>query len=86
MTSMEIDTVDYGVKPCPICGQMEFLRITPRQSYEELYDSFGAACIEIECRKCFLELYEHNIKEKNYHAKVTALVNKWNAMPRATVG
>lgn len=75
---IEIDRGDYSVVPCPFCGCVEFLRVTPRRNYEDLYDKYGYACISIECKNCNIEMYEHSVKEKNYHMKVNALINKWN--------
>jgi len=78
MKKLEIDKVDYDVKPCPLCGRVEFLKVTSREDFEELYDRYGSACITLECDACDLEVYEHRVRERDYHKKVTALVNKWN--------
>lgn len=41
MKKLEVDKVDYEVKPCPLCGRVEFLKVTSREDFEELYDEYG---------------------------------------------
>lgn len=78
MKKLEIDKVDYGVRPCPLCGRVEFLKVTSREDFEELYDKHGSACITLDCTACRLTVYEHDVPGRDYHRKVTELINKWN--------
>lgn len=78
MKAMEIDGMDYFVKPCPICGRMEFLKVSPRKQFEELLKENGSATISILCTECYIEMFEHDYSGDDYHKKVSILIRKWN--------
>lgn len=68
------------VKPCPLCRSTAHLEITPRESYYEMLGEYGSACIKMACRKCHLDLYNHEDRVRVYETKVDHLVKKWNQM------
>ena len=68
----------YELKPCPFCGSTDYLRITPKLMFYENYEKNGGATISIECKKCDMELYEHDYKGMNYIMKADLLLHKWN--------
>lgn len=67
-------------KPCPLCRSTARLEITPREIYYEMLGEYGTACILIECKKCHLNLYNHETRVREYETKVDHLVKKWNQM------
>ena len=78
LKKIEIDKVDYGVMPCPFCGRIEFLRVTDRFTFEELFGAYNRACITIRCDRCDAKMNVFSLRENDYHAGVTSLLNKWN--------
>lgn len=68
------------VKPCPICGKTEHLKIMNRVFFTQLVDEYGSSKIDIYCDKCKLELsdYDFNGTGGNYAKRRARLVSKWN--------
>lgn len=66
------------LKPCPFCGKTDELSITAKSSFQEVYCESGSATINLECRRCSLNLYEHEYAGSKYEVKVKKLVKKWN--------
>lgn len=75
---MEINNKEYEVKPCPLCGETDMLRVTPYVQFHSLFDENGAATIVISCERCHLDVYEHDYSGRNYNKKIRILLEKWN--------
>lgn len=65
------------LRECPFCGNTKF-EITPESHFYELQGIYGDAAIEIRCRKCTMELWEHTRTETDYSKRLDLLVEKWN--------
>ena len=68
------------VKPCPICGKSDEVRIDTEESYYYRLGKNGSACVCIECNRCFLTLYDHSMDTQRYTVRLGRLIKKWNSM------
>lgn len=66
------------IQPCPFCGSVNNLVITDDDTFYDLYHENGSATLSIECRKCYVEMYEHDYVGNDYDHKAKILIEKWN--------
>ena len=71
------------IKPCPFCGRVTDLTITPEETYNKWSENGGYTCIAVKCKSCNCELIEFNIdhEDKSYGIIVSALLKRWNSRP-----
>lgn len=79
-------------KPCPLCGRVDALRITPRGHFYKYWDlpPTRSSLVTIRCERCSLELHEHTIESthfeclhtNNYDIVVGELKKRWNSIKR----
>ena len=69
-----------GVKPCPFCGSRDNLAIMSRAFFNKLVETDGRAKIDINCKRCKLEMsdYDHYGANNDYDARRERLISKWN--------
>ena len=73
----ELKGYNTPLAPCPFCGSAENLYFTKKKNFEKLYKENGGACIEVECRTCNVEMFEHDYPGRGYATKVKCLIKKW---------
>ena len=79
-------------KPCPLCGQTDMLRMTPRNHFYEFWNMppTRSSLVTMRCERCSLELHEHTIENayidrlhtNNYDIVVGELKKRWNSIKR----
>ena len=66
---------------CPFCGSREGLHLTEGDIFYEIQSERGQSCISIQCRKCYLDMYDHTYEERKWEHRVKLLAKKWNNRP-----
>ena len=73
----EMESGSYMVRPCPFCGKSE-MDFTGVDSFQELSEDDGKACIRMSCKNCNIDMYDHTYAERNYQVRKFLLITKWN--------
>lgn len=71
---------ESGFKPCPICERLDRVRITTRSNFYETAGERGYHLVTIRCERCYLELWGHDCKSRNYGTHRNYIKNRWNKM------
>lgn len=66
--------------PCPFCGRVDKLEVTPREIYSALMAQDSDACISVRCWTCNLEknAYSWNSTNSDYDSLLADLIAAWN--------
>lgn len=78
MTFNELYDPITDVKPCPICGKHDKLRVMSKKFFEECEHKYETTLIDIECRRCDLVMKDYTLDEHDYDKRRAELANKWN--------
>ena len=62
---------------CPFCGKNNF-EIEDEETYYKLVGQNGNACLNIRCKNCEIDMWEHTYSVKDYWERRNMLVEKWN--------
>lgn len=62
---------------CPFCGEKDF-DIEDENTYYFLLGRNGTACLNMRCKNCGVDMWEHTNRVKNYWERRNLLISKWN--------
>lgn len=78
MNLIEVGGVSYEIKPRPFCGKTDRLVFSEKELFERLYAEKGSATVALSCKRCKVDMYEHDYGGDDYGIKAKILLNKWN--------
>ena len=72
-----------GFKVCPICGKEDRLTATDETSFYKLEALNDTACINVQCNRCNVMVYDFTLEEKRYEKRLEMVRVKWNQLAHA---
>lgn len=67
---------DFEIKPCPFCGGQP--EIEDEETFVKLDTNHNGACIDIQCPRCNVQMYDHTHDEHDYYVRAFLVTEKWN--------
>lgn len=67
----------YDVAVCPLCGRVDKLVFTSRQTFERLTEK-GMNGMSVKCKRCNLRLFEESHPGAVYEQQLSTLLKRWN--------
>lgn len=70
--------INDKLKPCPFCGKTDCLDWTDENTYYYLCGKHGSAAIQLSCKRCDVNVWNHSVRNCNYEKRLESLFQKWN--------